>query len=81
MGLVGLVGPAGLVGLVGLRCQVWLLLGIFWLFNVIEKHFQMEIYDQDMHKICPRYAQDMPKIWPRYGQDMAYGQNVTRMWP
>ena len=34
MGLVGLVGPAGLVGLVGLRCQVWLFLGIFWIFNL-----------------------------------------------
>ena len=75
MGLVGLVGPVGLVGLVGLRCQVWLFLGIFWLFNLIKKHFQMEMYDQDMHKICQRYVKDMAEICPREGLD------IPKIWP
>ena len=45
MGLVGLVHLAslfGLMGLVGLGCQVWPILGIFLLFYLIQKYFQME---------------------------------------
>ena len=60
VGLVGLVGPVGLVhlvsllglaGLVGLGCQVWLVLGILLLFNLIQKYFQMEILSLMIQKI------------------------------
>ena len=43
MVLVHLVNMSGLVGLVGLGSQVGLILGIFLLFNLIQKYFQMEI--------------------------------------
>ena len=43
VGLVGLMGLLGLVGLVGPGCQVWLFMGIFWVFSLIQKYFQMEI--------------------------------------
>ena len=42
VGLVGLMSLLSLVGLVGLRCQVGLILGIFLLFNMMQKSFQME---------------------------------------
>ena len=57
VGLVGLVGPVGLVhlvsllGLAGLGCQVWLVLGILLLFNLIQKYFQMEILSLMIQKI------------------------------
>ena len=40
---VGLVGPVGLVGLVVFEGLVGLILGIFLLCNLTQKHFQMEI--------------------------------------
>ena len=42
VGLVHLVSLFGLMGLVGLGCQVWPILGIFLLFYLIQKYFQME---------------------------------------
>ena len=50
---VGLVGPVGLVclvGLIGVSCQVGLILGIFLLFDLIQKYFQMEILSLKIHK-------------------------------
>ena len=41
VGLVGLVGLLGLVGLVGVGCLFGLILGIFLLFDLIQKYFQM----------------------------------------
>ena len=43
LGLVVLVSLFGLMGWVWLGCQVGLILGIFLLFNLTQKHFQMEI--------------------------------------
>ena len=40
---VGLVGPVGLVGLVVFEGLVGLILGIFLICNLTQKHFQMEI--------------------------------------
>ena len=46
LGLVDMVGKVNLLGLVGLNglwCPVYLILGIFWLFILIQKHLKMEI--------------------------------------
>ena len=43
VGLVGLVGLLGLVGLVGVGCLFGLILGIFLLFDLIQKYFKMDI--------------------------------------
>ena len=46
---VGFVGPVGfmsllgLVGLFGIGCQIGLILGIFFIFNLLQKIFQIEI--------------------------------------
>ena len=57
VGLVGLMSLLSFVGLVSLWCQDWLILGIFLLFNLIQKHFQMEISSFLVQKnlMIPKY--------------------------
>ena len=57
-GLVGLVGLLDLTtlldltGLVGLRCQIWLFLGIFWIFNL--KNLNLKVIQM---KVCTSMIQ------------------------
>ena len=61
MGLLDLTTLLDLTGLVGLRCQIWLFLGIFWIFNLKNLNLKV-IPNESMYFHDPKEFND-PQVF------------------
>ena len=61
MGLLDLTTLLDLTGLVGLRCQIWLFLGIFWIFNLKNLNLKV-IPNESMYFYDPKELND-PQVF------------------
>ena len=61
VGLLDLTTLLDLTGLVGLRCQIWLFLGIFWIFNLKNLNLKV-IPNESMYFHDPKEFND-PQVF------------------